>query len=84
MGTPASLSDERVREKLASGDKKSADRLKQLQLQVLESPEPELTRSGNGIGGAALEGVAESAKPFSSVLQSLAPLALKFLLPLPF
>ena len=68
----------------ASGDKKSADRLKQLQLQVLESPEPQLTRSGNGLGGAALEGVAESVKPFSSVLQSLAPLALKFLLPLPF
>lgn len=68
----------------ASGDLQSAERLKQLQRQVLESPEPQLTRSGNGLGGAALEGVADSVKPLSSVVQSLAPLALKFLLPLPF
>ena len=31
-----------------------------------------------------LEGVAGSVKPLSSVLQSLAPIALKFLMPLPF
>ena len=68
----------------ASGDLQSAERLKQLQLQVLESVEPELTRGGNGLGGAALEGVAGSVKPLSSVLQSLAPIALKFLMPLPF
>lgn len=68
----------------AKGDLQSAERLKQLQLQVLESPEPQLTRSGNGLGSAALESVAGAAKPFSSVLQSLAPIALKFLMPLPF
>ncbi|MCB4412012.1 pentapeptide repeat-containing protein [Synechococcus sp. MU1611] len=68
----------------ASGDFESAERLKQLQLQVLESVEPELTQGGNGLGGAALEGVAGTLKPFSSVLQSLAPIALKFLMPLPF
>ncbi len=68
----------------ARGDLQSAERLKQLQLQVLESPEPQLTRSGSGLGGAALEGVADSLKPLSSVLQSLAPIALKFLMPLPF
>ena len=68
----------------ANGDLQAAKRLQQLQLQVLESPEPQLTRSGNGLGGAALEGVADSVKPFSSVLQSLAPIALKFLMPLPF
>ena len=68
----------------ARGDLQAADRLKQLQLEVLENPEPQLTRSGNGLGGAALQGVAQSVKPFSSVLQSVAPLALKFLLPVPF
>ena len=66
------------------GNLQSAERLKQLQLEVLENPEPKLTRAGNGLGGAALDGVAQSLKPLSSVLQSLAPLALKFLIPLPF
>ena len=68
----------------ANGDIQFADRLKQLKIQVLESVEPELTKGGNGLGGAALDGVAETVKPFSSVLQSLAPIALKFLMPLPF
>ena len=68
----------------AQGDLQSAKRLKQLQLEVLENPEPRLTKAGNGLGGAALDGVAQSVKPFSSVLQSIAPLALKFLLPVPF
>lgn len=68
----------------ANGDLQAAKRLNQLQLLVLESPEPQLTRSGNGLGVAALDGVADSVKPFSSLLQSLAPIALKFLLPLPF
>ena len=67
-----------------NGDIEFAERLKQLQIQVLESVEPELTKGGNGLGDAALEGVAETVKPFSSVLQSLAPIALKFLMPLPF
>ena len=68
----------------ANGDIQFAERLKQLQLQVLESVEPELTKGGNGLGGAALDGVAKTVKPFSSVLQSLAPIALKLLMPLPF
>ena len=68
----------------ANGEIQFADRLHQLQLEVLESVQPELTKGGNGLGGAALEGVAETVKPFSSVLQSLAPIALKFLMPLPF
>ena len=67
-----------------NGDIQFADRLMKLQIQVLESVEPELTKGGNGLGGAVLEGVAETVKPFSSVLQSLAPIALKFLMPLPF
>ena len=66
------------------GDLEAAERLKQLQLQVLESSDPKLTRSGNGLGGAALESVAGAVKPISSVLQSLVPIALKFLMPLPF
>ena len=68
----------------AQGNFKLADRLQQLQIEVLENPEPQLTRSGNGVGSAALDGVAQSVKPFSSVLQGLAPLALKFLMPVPF
>ena len=68
----------------ANGDLHAAKRLKQLQLQVLQSVEPELAPGGNGLGGAVLDGVAETVKPFSSVVQSLAPLALKFLMPLPF
>ena len=68
----------------ANGDILLAERLKQLQIHVLESVEPELTKGGNGLGGAALDGVAETVKPFSSVLQSLAPIALKLLMPLPF
>ena len=68
----------------SKGDIQFAERLRQLRIQVLESVEPELTKGGNGLGGAALDGVVETVKPFSSVLQSLAPIALKFLMPLPF
>ena len=68
----------------AKGDFQFAERLRQLQLQVAESVKPELTKGGNGFGGAVLEGVADSVRPFVSGLESLAPLALKFLMRLPF
>lgn len=68
----------------ALGQPQQAARLEQMRLQVLQSPDPQLTGGGNGLGGAALEGVMGAVQPLASVLQGLAPLALKFLLPVPF
>ena len=66
------------------GDFQTAELFNQLKLHALENPEPELTRGGNGLGVAALDGVAQTVKPLSVALQSLAPIALKLLTPLPF
>lgn len=68
----------------AQGQLDQTARLEALKVQVLKSPEPRLSGGGNGLGGAALEGALSAAGPLSSVMQGLAPLALKFLLPLPF